>query len=233
MINDAGLHSGLGYPSACPDYFARLLWGLSVPGVSADIPNLKRTRAFDVATDDPIMASVAGRYASALFDLAVEQGKAADVEQDLTSFQALIDESADLRRLVKSPAFTGGDQVKAISAIVDRAGLSTISANFLRVIARNRRLYVVSDMIRAYRQLAARARGEIDAEVVSAAPLTEAQVVQLSDTLKAAVGKDVRIQTRVDSALLGGLVVKVGSRMIDSSLKTKLNSLKTRMKEVR
>lgn len=186
-----------------------------------------------MATDDPIMASVAGRYASALFDLATEQSGTADVERELASFQALIDQSADLRRLVRSPVFSADDQLKAISALVERGGMGTLAANFLRVLARNRRLFVVSDVIRAYRQLSARARGEVDAEVATAISLTEAQLAQLSDTLKAAVGKDVRINTRVDPSLLGGLVVKVGSRMIDSSLKTKLNSLKTRMKEVR
>ncbi|MFM1816654.1 MAG: hypothetical protein RLZ98_3349 [Pseudomonadota bacterium] len=190
-------------------------------------------RAFDVATDDPIMASVAGRYASALFDLATEQNQTVAVERDLTSFQALLEESEDLRRLVRSPVFSTDEQSKAIAAIVDKAGAGELTSNFLRLIARNRRLFALPDMIRAYRSMAARARGEVDADVASAVPLTEQQLIQLTDTLKAAVGKDVKIHTRVDPSLLGGLVVKVGSRMIDSSLATKLNSLKTRMKEVR
>ena len=189
-------------------------------------------RAFDVATDDPIMASVAGRYASALFELATEQNQTSEVERDLTAFQALIDESADLLRLVRSPIFSADDQLKAIKAIVEKAGVSALTANFLQVIARNRRLFALPDMIKAYRQMAAQARGEVDADVASAVELSEQQLTKLSDTLKAAVGKDVRIHTRVDPSLLGGLVVKVGSRMIDNSLATKLNSLKTRMKEV-
>ena len=186
-----------------------------------------------MATDDPIMASVAGRYATALFDLATSQNAVSAVEQDLKDFQRLIDESTDLQRLVRSPVFSADEQSKAISAIVEKAGLSPLSSNFLRVVARNRRLFALPDVIKAYLQLAARARGEVDAEVTTAVPLTQTQLDQLGDTLKGALGKDVKIHSRVDPALLGGLVVKVGSRMIDNSLATKLNSLKTRMKEVR
>ena len=186
-----------------------------------------------MATDDPIMASVAGRYASALFELAGEQNKTAEVERDLTSFLSMIEESTDLQRLVRSPVFSADEQLKAVSAIVEKAGMGALASNFLQLIARNRRMFAVTDMIAAFRQMAARARGEVEAEVATAVSLTDAQLTQLNDTLKAAVGKDVKITTRVDPALLGGLVVKVGSRMIDNSLATKLNSLKSRMKEVR
>ena len=186
-----------------------------------------------MATEDPIMASVPGRYASALFDLASEQRQIADVENGLVAFQQMLDSSPDLQRLVKSPVFSAGEQLKAIGAILDKAGIGGLAGNFLRLIARNRRLFAVPDMIRSFRALAARARGEVQAEVTSAVPLSGAQIEALKETLRGTVGKDVQLNARVDPSLLGGLVVKVGSRMIDSSLATKLSTLKARMKEVR
>lgn len=187
-----------------------------------------------MATEDPIMASVAGRYASALFELASEQRQVAEVEAALDRFQAMLNDSADLRRLVVSPAFSADDQTKAIKAVVEKAGIGGLAANFLQLIARNRRLFAVPDMIKSYRALSARARGEIEAEVISAFPLEAAQFTALEDQLRASLGgKQVKMNTRVDPTLLGGLVVKMGSRMVDSSLRTKLASLKTRLKEVR
>lgn len=185
-----------------------------------------------MATDNPIMASMAGRYATALFDLAGEQRQMVEVEADLVKFEQLLDLSDDLRRLVKSPVFSADDQTKAIGAVLDKAGIGGLTANFFRLIARNRRLFAAPDMIKAFRSLAARARGEVQAEVVSAQALSDQQMQQLKDSLRASVGKDVQITAKVDPALLGGLVVKIGSRMIDSSLRTKLNSLKNAMKEV-
>lgn len=185
-----------------------------------------------MATDNPIMASMAGRYATALFDLAGEQRQVADVEADLVKFEQLLNLSEDLRRLVRSPVFSADDQTKAIGAVLDKAGIGGLTANFFRLIARNRRLFAAPDMIKAFRSLAARARGEAQAEVVSAQALSDQQMQQLKDSLRASVGKDVQITAKVDPALLGGLVVKIGSRMIDSSLRTKLNSLKNAMKEV-
>lgn len=200
---------------------------------AANAPNiLNATRPFDVATDEPIMASVAGRYASALFELAEEQRQLAEVEQDLIEFQKLLDDSEDLRRLVRSPVFSSDEQLAAISAVLERVGIGGLAANFLKLAARNRRLFAVSDMIRAFRTMCAKARGEVEADVASAFPLKDDQMKALKDALRASVGKDVQINLRVDPALLGGLVVKIGSRMIDSSLRTKLNSLKIRMKEV-
>jgi F-type H+-transporting ATPase subunit delta len=177
-------------------------------------------------------ASMAGRYAAALFELAREQGQLTEVEADLKSFQAMLGDSADLRRLVRSPVISAEDQAKALSAIVDKAGISALSANFLRLIARNRRLFAVGDMIRDFRSLLAAQRGEVSADVASAHPLTPDQMTALKDALRVQVGKDVQINTRVDPNLLGGLVVKVGSRMIDSSLRTKLDNLKVAMKGV-
>lgn len=186
-----------------------------------------------MGNDDPNLAGVAGRYASALFDLAAEQNAVAAVEKDLIGFQALLDQSSDLTRLVMSPVFSSDEQVRALGAVLQKSGIGGLTSNFLKVVARNRRLFSVPDMIKAYRALAAKARGEVSAEVASAHPLSAEQLQALRDTVRTSVGKDVALATRVDPGLLGGLVVKVGSRMIDNSLRTKLNSLKTRMKEVR
>ena len=173
-----------------------------------------------------IVEGVAGRYASALFDLASESGKVADVERDLATFQNLLDQSPDLVRLVRSPVIATEDQSRAIAAILEKAGIGGLTANFLKLVASNRRLFSIQDIIKAYRALAAKARGEVTAEVTSAVPLNNEQTAALKDTLKASVGKDVTLQARVDPSVLGGLIVKVGSRMIDSSLGTKLQNLK-------
>ena len=179
-----------------------------------------------------MMASVPGRYASALFELAQEQSQLQPVENDLIGLQALLDESEDLRRMVRSPVFTADDQGKALDAVLTKAGVSGLTMNFMKLITRNRRLFAVPEMIKAFRSLAASARGEVEADVTSATALSDGQAEALKETLKASIGKDVRINAKVDPSLLGGLIVKIGSRMIDSSLRTKLSTLKTRMKEV-
>lgn len=177
-----------------------------------------------------MMASMAGRYAAALFELAKEERQLPRVEADLKAFQAMLDDSADLRRLVRSPVIAAEDQARAIDAILAKAGVSGLTANFFKLIARNRRLFAVADMMRGFRGLLTRERGEVSADVASAHPLTSEQLNALKDALRVQVGKDVQVNTRVDPSLLGGLVVKVGSRMIDSSLRTKLNNLKVAMK---
>lgn len=154
------------------------------------------------------------------------------VEADLNSFEAMLAGSADLTRLINSPVFSSEDQAKAIAAIADKAGITGLTGNFLRVVARNRRLFAVPGMIKAFRQIAAEHRGETAAEVTSAHELTDAQQTELKAALKSVAGKDVAISVTVDPSLLGGLVVKMGSRQIDTSLKTKLNSLKLALKEV-
>lgn len=179
-----------------------------------------------------MMASMAGRYAAALFELAKDQRQLAEVERDVIAFQGLLDESADLRRLVRSPVISGEDQGKALAVVLEKAGISGLTANFIRLIARNRRLFAVGDMIKSFRALTARERGEVSAEVASAHALTPEQLQLLSDTLRTQVGKNVQIDTRVDPSLLGGLIVKIGSRMIDSSLRTKLDNLKVAMKGI-
>jgi F-type H+-transporting ATPase subunit delta len=178
------------------------------------------------------VSGVAERYASALFDLARDESAIDRIEGDLQSVLAMLDASPDLRRMVESPVFSAEDQEKAIGAVADRAGIKGLSGNFLRLVARKRRLFALPGMIRVFRALAAKNRGEITAEVISAHPLSKEQTEALRAALKAKVGKDVTLNVRTNPALLGGLVVKVGSRMIDSSLRTRLMNVKTQLKEV-
>ncbi|MFN0264972.1 F0F1 ATP synthase subunit delta [Tepidamorphus sp. 3E244] len=182
--------------------------------------------------DDSIVSGVAGRYANALFDLAKESNSVDSVGKDLDSFATMLDGSDDLTRLVRSPVFSAEDQIKALDAILKKAGISGTTGNFLRLVARNRRLFAVSGMIRAYRALAAADKGEMTASVTTAQALTDAQKKSLQTALKSVTGKTVSLNETVDPSIIGGLVVKVGSRMIDTSIRSKLNSLKTRMKEV-
>ncbi len=156
----------------------------------------------------------------------------AQVESDLASFERMLAASPDLQRLVASPVFSSDEQEKAITAILARAGIKGLTGNFLRVVAQNRRLFAVPTMIRAFRAIAAERRGETTAEVTSAHPLTGEQEQELKAALKQVAGKDVAISVTVDPSILGGLIVKMGSRQIDTSLKTKLASLKLALKEV-
>ncbi len=175
-------------------------------------------------------ASVAGRYASALFDLAKEQNAVPAVEADLVTFDGLLHESEDLRNMVRSPIISADEQGKAIAALASKAKISALSASFLGLVAKNRRLFVLAEIIKDFRTLAARARGEVPAEITSAIALSDAQIATLKETLKASAGKDVVLTTKVDPSLLGGLIVKIGSRMVDSSLKTKLANLSFALK---
>src|SRR5215468_2157022 len=196
------------------------------------LPCLFPGESFHVASDDPMMASMAGRYAAALFELARDQRQLEGVERDLATLARMLEASPDLRRLVRSPVLTTDDQAKGLNALLAKAGIAGLAGNFVNLIVRNRRLFALADMIAAFRALLARERGEVNADVTSAHPLTPAQMQALSDTLRTTIGKNVRIDTRVDPNLLGGLVVKVGSRMIDSSLRTKLNNLKVVMRGI-
>lgn len=176
-------------------------------------------------------AGVAGRYAAALFDLAKEAGVIGDVEAELKALAALIDESEDLRAFLKSPVYEREDQKRVAAALAARAGFSPLTANFLNLLAKNGRLFALSGVIKAFMAMAAADRGEVAAEAVTAAPMNEDQTRALRHEIEAMAGKAVNLETRVDPELLGGLVVKIGSQMIDASLKTKLNRLKTVMKE--
>ncbi len=178
------------------------------------------------------VSGVAERYASALFDLASDESAIDAMEAELASLSAMIHESEDLRRLIQSPVFSADEQQRAIGAIADKAGIKGLTGNFLRLLAQNRRLFALPGIIRAFRAMAAAERGEITAEVASARELSDDQVAALKAALKEKLGKDVTLSASVDPALLGGLVVKVGSRMIDTSLRTRLMTVKTHLKEV-
>lgn len=185
-----------------------------------------------MAESGSMISGVAERYALSLFELAQESDSVPQVEQDLGRFEALLEGSDDLQRLIKSPVFSADEQLRALAAVLDKAKIGGLTGNFLRVVAKNRRLFAVPQMIRAFRRIAAEARGEVAAEVASAHALTAAQERELKAVLKEVAGKDVAVKLTVDPSLLGGLVVKLGSRQIDTSLKTKLNSLKLALKEV-
>lgn len=177
------------------------------------------------------MSGVAGRYATALFDLAKEAGAVEAIEGELRALQNSIDASAELRGFLKSPVYDRAEQMAVIEALADKAGFGALTANFLKLIAKNRRLFALEDMIRAFAKLAAEDRGEISAEATTAVAMNDDQVKALRLEIEALVGKAVNLETRVDPDLLGGLIVKIGSKMVDASLRTKLNRLKTVMKE--
>ena len=186
-----------------------------------------------MAGENTIVSGVAGRYATALFDLARESNAIDAVTADLNRFDALIAESADLLRLVRSPVFSADEQVAALSAVLQRTGVGGLTERFLKLVATNRRLFAVRDMVKAFRALVADHRGEATAEVTVAEQLKDEHVAALRAALKAVSRKDVDLAVKIDPAILGGLVVKVGSRMVDTSLRTKLNAIRHAMKEVR
>jgi F-type H+-transporting ATPase subunit delta len=185
-----------------------------------------------VTREGPIVSGMAGRYATALFELARAEDAIDQVRIDLDRFDALIAESADLNRLVRSPVFSAEDQARALIRVLERAGISGVSAQFLLVVASNRRLFAVRDMIRDFRKLVARWKGEVTAEVTVAERLSDARLEELKTTLKSITGeKAVDLNVKIDPSIIGGLMVKLGSRMVDSSLRTKLNTIKHAMKE--
>ena len=177
-----------------------------------------------------IRASLAGRYASALFALAEEQKLIESVGDSMDKLDAALGESAELRDLLSSPVLSRDEAGRAIAATADALGIDQLTKNTLGVLAANRRLEQLPAVIKAYRMLAARHRGEITAEVTSAHPLTDDQLSALQSQLRSRVGRDVAVTTHVDPAILGGLVVKLGSQMIDSSIRTKLNAVGQAMK---
>lgn len=176
------------------------------------------------------VSGLAGRYATALFELAVEQNALDEVASDLADIRQMLDESSDLRRLVTSPVIGRDDQARAMTVLAERASLGALASKFVGLLASNRRLFALADTIRAYDTLVAARRGEVTAEVTSAKVLSDAQTSALIESLKSATGREIRLATSVDETLIGGLVVKVGSRMIDASLKSKLQSLRLAMK---
>ena len=184
-----------------------------------------------MAAQDPSVSGVSGRYATALFELARDEKSIDAVRADLDKFEAMLADSADLKRLVRSPVFSAEVQMKALAAVLDKAAISGTSANFLKVLTANRRLFAVTDVIRAFRALVANFRGEATADVTVAEQLSDKNLDALQAALKSVTGKDVALNVKIDPSIIGGLVVKLGSRMVDSSLRTKLNSIKHAMKE--
>ncbi|WP_253343827.1 F0F1 ATP synthase subunit delta [Sphingobium sp. OAS761] len=181
-------------------------------------------------TTGGIQASLSGRYAVALFELARDASALDAVAESLAALKAALGESRDLRDLINSPVLSRDAAGKTIAAVASSMGLDALTANFLGVLAQNRRLAQLPAVIRAYETLLSNHRGEARAEVTSARPLTKTQITALAKSLKARVGRDVAVDAKVDPAILGGLVVKIGSQMIDSSIRTRLNSLATAMK---
>lgn len=184
-----------------------------------------------MAEDSLQSQGVAGRYASALFDLAVEEGSVDEAAADMETVGALLSESADFTRLVRSPGFDKAEQIRATEAVFGAAGIRPLVTRFAKVVASNRRLFVLPDMVSAFARLVATHRGEVTAEVTSAEPLSDTHREALAAALSETSGKTVRLDTKVDPELIGGLIVRLGSRMIDTSLRTKLNGLRTAMKE--
>jgi F-type H+-transporting ATPase subunit delta len=180
--------------------------------------------------DDFNLSNVGSRYAQALFDLAGDQKQVAAVEKDLMSLKSAIAESADLRALLASPAFSAEDKGKGLAAIAAEAKFNPTTVKFLGLLAANGRASSLSQVIGAFAELSAAARGAVSAEVTTAVPLSVAQAKGVAQALRQALGKDPEISTRVDPALLGGIKVKVGSRLFDASLKSKLDSLKFALK---
>jgi F-type H+-transporting ATPase subunit delta len=181
----------------------------------------------------PLVAGVAGRYASALFELARDAGQIDAVAADLDAFDRLIAESPDLARLVRTPAFTAEQQAGAIAAIVAKAGMSGLSANFLKLVAANRRLFALPDMVRAFRLLVQSHKGIVRAEVRLAEKPSDAVLDEIKASLRDVAQADVDVDLRIDPSLIGGIVVKMGSRMVDASLRTKLNAIRLAMREAR
>jgi len=191
------------------------------------------TTAGHFATAQFDTSTMAGRYATALFDLARETSAIDAVKADLERFNALLAESPDLTRLVRSPVFSATEQLQALSAVLERAGIGGLAAKFLKLVAANRRLFAVRDLIKAYRELVAAHKGEATAEVTVAERLKDEHAAALRSALKTVSDKDVDLDIRVDPAIIGGLVVKLGSRMVDTSLRTRLNAIRHAMKEAR
>ena len=179
-----------------------------------------------------ISAGIAARYASAIFDVAEENKSLDGLEAGVADLSTALNESADLRTLIASPLISRADQEKAIMAVADKMSLTPALENGLGLMAQKRRLFVLPQLLTSLRDLLADSRGEVTADVVSAKALTKAQNEKLAKTLSARVGKTVNINATVDESLVGGLVVKVGSKMIDTSIRSRLNSLQNAMKEV-
>jgi F-type H+-transporting ATPase subunit delta len=178
------------------------------------------------------LTGLADRYATALFELAIERNALEEIERDLTAIDRLLGESEDLRRAVRSLTLSRAEQGKAMDAVLERLGASQYVRNFVALLARNRRIFLIDAMIKAFRTKLAEHRGEVSAEVTSATPLKANHLQAVKDALREIVGRDVALETQVDPSLIGGLIVRVGSRMVDNSIRTKLQNLELAMKGI-
>ena len=186
-----------------------------------------------MAHEETIVSGMTGRYASALFALAQEKNAGDAVLADLERFDALVADNSDMQRFIKSPVFSAEDQVKALKALLPKADISGIAANFILLVASKRRLFAIDAMIADFKRLSDAAKGVIRAEVTVAETMSDQHLAALKQELTNITGgKSVDVNVKVDPSIIGGLIVKLGSRMVDGSLKTKLNSIRTRMKEV-
>ena len=185
-----------------------------------------------LSAENITVSGIAGRYATALFDLAVSAKELDAVAGDLATLKSMMDDNKDLARLVKSPNISRDDQARAMGAVLEKLGVGDLVRRFIGTVAQNRRLFALPGMIGAYNQLLAAERGEVVARVSSAKKLSESQLSAVSAALKSAIGSDVSLESDVDESLIGGLVIKVGSRMVDNSIRTKLQNLKFAMKGV-
>lgn len=185
-----------------------------------------------MAQQNTIVSGVAGRYATALFELASEAGALDAVRADLDRFSQLIATQPDVERFVRSPVFSAEEQTRALGPILDKVGIKGLSANFLKLVAAKRRLFAVADMVRAYGALVDNARGVVRAQVTVADQPSDTVMGDIRKALKDVAGEGVAIDVKVDPSIIGGIVVKLGSKMVDASLRTKLNGIRTAMKEV-
>jgi F-type H+-transporting ATPase subunit delta len=180
--------------------------------------------------DGTHISGIAGRYATAIFELAQEEGATDAVERDFAALNQAVADSADLASLVRAPIYSSEQQKKGLDAILRRMEAAPLTVRFVLLLADKRRLFALTDIIRAFNALLSKQRGEVEAQVTSARPLSDAEVAELKKVLKSKLGRDARLEAKVDPKLLGGLVVKVGSRMIDSSLRTKLDGIRAAMR---
>jgi F-type H+-transporting ATPase subunit delta len=183
-----------------------------------------------VSSEPAGVSGLAQRYATALFELADERRALDQVAADLEKIGAMIADAPDLRRLLRSPVLKRAEQARALDAVLVQAGISDLTRQFSGLVAKNRRLFAFEDMVRGFRALLAQRRGEVTAEVASAVELSKQQLDAITDALKRTYGAKVAIAPRIDPSLLGGLVVRVGSRMIDASLRSKLHRLQIALK---
>ena len=183
-----------------------------------------------MATEQQHETGIAGRYATAIFELADDSKSIPAIESDFAALRQILAESADLARLVRSPAFSSEEQERAMKAVLEAIGASDLGTKFVLVLTAKRRLLYLLDIIKSFERILAVRRGEVQAQVTSARKLNDEETAELKAALKARLGREPRLDTRIDPTLLGGLVVKVGSRMIDTSLRTKLDGLRAAMR---